>query len=218
MYEDISIPVFIINLKERTDRLAYIQEQFSGKKEFEIHLVEACKHKNGRVGLWQSIVKIINEVINGDDDVIIICEDDHTFTEHYNKDSLIRNIIEASEQSVELLLGGIGGFGNAVPITSERYWVDWFCSTQFMVLYRPIFSKILNYEFKDEDNADGVLSEVTTHKMTLYPFISIQYDFGYSDVTLLNSKIKGKFAEYFDEADKKMKIYQYANFKFLQKK
>lgn len=217
MYEDISIPVFIINLKERTDRLAYVLKEFSGKNEFDIHLIEACKHKNGRMGLWQSIVKIINEVSNGDDDVVIICEDDHTFTEHYNRDILIRNIIEASEQSVELLLGGIGGFGNAVPITLERYWIDWFWCTQFMVLFRPIFQKILDYKFKDADTADGVLSELTTHKMVLYPFISIQHDFGYSDVTLLNDKIKDKITEYFKEADEKMKIYQYANLKFLQK-
>ena len=215
MYDDISIPVFIISLKECADRLAYILDQFVEKKEFDTHLVEVCTHENYRIGLWQSIVKAINDINNGDDDVVVICTDNHTFTENYNRDILIRNIIEASEQSVELLLGGIGGFGNAVPITSERYWIDWFWCTQFMVLYRPIFLKILNYRFKDEDTVDGVLSELTTHKMVLYPFISVQHDFGYSDVTLLDNRVKNKVAEGFKKADEKMRIYQYANLKFL---
>lgn len=96
------------------------------------------------------MVKIIKQVYDGEDDIIIICEDNHTFTEYYNRDTLIRNIIEAGEQGVQLLSGGIGGFGNAVPITSERYWIDWMWCTQFIVLYHPIFKKILDYDFKEK--------------------------------------------------------------------
>lgn len=217
MLKDISIPVFIINLKEHSDRLKHVLNQFEGKKEFDIHIVERCNHKSGDMGLWQSIVKIIKEVYNSDDDLIIICEDDHTFTEHYNRDTLIRNIIEAVNQNVELLSGGISGFGNAVPITSERYWIDWLRSLQFTVLYRPVFKKILNYNFKENDTACEVLSMLTSHKMVLYPFISIQRDFGYSDIALSNGELKDKVTELFKQANKKMEIYQYVNLKYLQK-
>ena len=143
---------------------------------------------------------------------------EYTFTEHYNRDMLIRNIIEAANQNVELLSGGISGFGNAVPLTSERYWIDWQRSLQFIVLYRPMFKKILDYDFKENDTACEILSMLTSHKMVLYPFISIQQDFGYSGITLSNGELKDKVTELFKQANKKMEIYQYANFKYLQKK
>ena len=218
MYSDISISTYIINLKERTDRLDYVLSQFAGKPEFDIHPVEACTHSIGAVGLWHSIVKIIHQVNDGEDDVIIICEDDHTFTDEYDRNRFIQNVIDAAGQGVELLSGGIGGFGNAVPITSERYWIDWLWCTQFIVLYRPIYKKILDYEFKDTDTADGVLSEITSHKMVLYPFISIQKDFDYSDVTRANDEISGKITEHFNQADEKMNIYHQANLRYLQNK
>ena len=207
MCEEIAIPTFIINLKERTDRLSHVLNQFNNKPEFDLHIVEACQHEIGAVGLWKSIVKIITEVINGDDDLIIICEDDHTFTEYYNKKLLIQNIIEASGQNVELLSGGIGGFSAAIPITGNRYWIDSFWCTQFIILYRPIFQKILDEDFKDTDTADGIFSELTSHKMVLYPFISTQHDFGYSDVTRSNNEISGMISTHFNTANKKMETY-----------
>ena len=207
MFDDISIPTYIINLEERTDRLHHVLKQFNEKPEFEVHIIEACSHEIGAVGLWQSILKIIKQVKNGDDDVIIICEDDHMFTEHYDKSRFIQNLIEASDQGVELVSGGIGGFGNAIPVTQNRYWIDWLWCTQFIVLYRPIFRKILEYEFDDTDTADGVLSELTSHKMVLYPFISIQHDFGYSDVTRSNNEINEMITTHFRNANEKMNIY-----------
>lgn len=215
MFENITIPTYIINLKERTDRLAYILNQFAGKPEFELHPVEACTHEIGAVGLWQSIVKIINQVKDGDDDVIIICEDDHSFTAHYDRDVFIQHVIDASEQHAEVLSGGIGGFGKAVPVTADRYWINWFWCTQFIVLFRPVFQKILDFEFKDNDTADGVFSELTTHKMVIYPFISIQHDFGYSDVTRRNNEVSGMITNHFKEADRKLGIYRNAYLKYL---
>lgn len=216
MCEDIAIPTYVINLKERTDRLQHALKQFEGKPEFEVHVIEASSHEIGAVGLWQSILKIIEQVKDGDDDVIIICEDDHTFTEHYDRNTFLKNMIEASEQGVELLSGGIGGFGNAVPVTENRFWIDWLWCTQFMVLYRPIFQKILDYNFTDKDTADGVFSELTSHKMAIYPFISVQSDFGYSDVTRSNNEISGMITQHFINADKKMRIFHKAYLTYLK--
>ncbi len=60
----------------------------------------------------------------------------------------------------------------------------------------------------------GFFSEITSHKMVLYPFISIQKDFGYSDVTLSNDKLKGKVDALFLQAESKMAIYHQANLKY----
>ena len=201
---DITIPTYIINLKERPDRLKYVLSQFDGKPEFDIHIVEAYKHTIGAVGLWESIVNIVKEAINEDDDVIIICEDDHTFTADYRRDEFIHHVIVASEQGADILSGGIGGFGNAYPVGFKRYWVDWLWCTQFIVIYRPFFQAIVNEPFGNEDTADGKISEISSNKMTIFPFISIQHDFGYSDVTRENNEVSGKITEYFRVADKRL--------------
>lgn len=203
---DIAIPTYVINLKDRPERLKYVLSQFEGKAEFDIHVVEACRHEIGAVGLWKSIVKIIKEVIDGDDDVIIICEDDHTFTSNYSREEFIHHVIKAAEQGADVLSGGIGGFGNAYPIGTKRYWVDWLWCTQFIVIYRPFFRRILDEPFADTDTADGKISEMAGNKMVIYPFISIQHDFGYSDVTRENNEISGKITEHFNNANKRFKI------------
>lgn len=80
-HEDIILPTYVINLKSRNERLHHILRQFKARPEFNVQLVEACEHKIGAIGLWQSIVKITEMAIINDDDVIVICEDDHEFTE-----------------------------------------------------------------------------------------------------------------------------------------
>lgn len=197
-YDQIIIPTYVINLKERTERLEHIKAQFMGRPEFDVHIIAACKHKIGAVGLWKSIVKVVELAIQHHDDVIIICEDDHQFTKHYKKESLLKNIIEANDQDISILSGGIAGFGQAVPLTSERMWVSSFLSTQFIVVYKKMFTKILGYKFKKVEVADIVLSQMTSHKMVLFPFISTQRDFGYSDITAVHNEVEGLVSNMFE--------------------
>ena len=152
-------------------------------------IVDACKHDIGALGLWLTIRKIIRLALKNDEDVIIICEDDHEFTKDYHKDTFIQNIIEANEQGADYLSGGTGGFYLAIPISKQRFWVNPCSSTQFIVIYKKFFEKILNEPFDDHVIADILLSEITSHKMVVYPFISKQKDFGYSDVTLIHNEI-----------------------------
>ncbi|NLR56941.1 glycosyl transferase [Chitinophaga polysaccharea] len=198
------IPTYVINMKNRKDRLAHIKNQFLNKAEFDVKIIDACVDNIGAVGLWKSIVKIVTMADEAQDDVIIICEDDHEFTSHYNSEYLIGNIAEASIQGADILSGGIGGFGYAVPIARNRFWVDFFWCTQFIVVYRKFFSRILEVEFKETDTADGILSKMSDFKMTMYPFISIQRDFGYSDVTERNNKKNGVMEEYFRSSNARL--------------
>ena len=73
VYQNIIIPAYVINLPERKDRLAHIQQQFLGKSEFDVTIMEACKHSIGAVGLWKSILKVIKIGVANEDDVIIFC-------------------------------------------------------------------------------------------------------------------------------------------------
>lgn len=216
--DDFYLPVYVINLKERIERRKHIEEQFHGKPEFELTWIEAVEHPIGAVGLWQSMVKAVQMAEDNEDDIMIICEDDHTFTSAYSKTYLWANMIQANEQGSELLSGGIGGFGAAVPVSANRYWVDWFWSTQFMVIFKPLFQKILDYDFKDTDTADGVLSILAKDKMVLYPFISIQKDFGYSDVTRSNNDVSGLVNHLFQQSDYRLRTIHHVAHKFKQEK
>ncbi|MDD2284487.1 MAG: glycosyltransferase [Paludibacter sp.] len=211
---DFYLPVYVINLKNRIERRKHIEEQFHAKPEFELTWIDAVEHPIGAVGLWRSMVKAVQTAIEHDDDIMIICEDDHVFTPQYSKEYLLVNIIQANEQDSELLSGGIGGFGTAVPVAANRYWVDWFWCTQFIVVFKPLFQKILEYDFKYTDTADGVLSAIAKDKMTIYPFISIQKDFGYSDVTRANNEISGMITNHFQQTDYRLSVIHQVAHKF----
>lgn len=127
------LPVYVINLKDRTERKQHIMEQFQGKPEFKL------------------------------------------------------------------------------------MWIDWFWCTQFIVVFKSLFRKILDYNFKDNDTADGVLSVLVKDKMTVYPFISIQKNFGYSDVTRSNNDISGLIDNLFQQSDHRLKMIHYVTHKFRNK-
>lgn len=198
------LPVYAINLPKRADRRLHLEEQFKDKDEFCVTYVEAVQHIIGAVGLWESMKKAVRLAIERDEDIIAICEDDHTFTSYYKKDYFIRNLVGAYRQGAELLSGGIGGFGHAVPVGNNRYWVDWFYCTQFIIITKKLFQKILDYPFTIADTADGVLSKLAEEKQTLFPFISTQKDFGYSDVTQSNNVNKGQIENLFQKTQRRL--------------
>lgn len=207
-FGNITIPTYIINLPERNDRRIHIEEQFKEKPEFDVTIIEACKHKIGSLGLWFSIRKIIEMAIRNNDDVIVICEDNHEFTKLYSKEYLIQNIIEAHRQQVDLLSGGTTGFDAAIPITQNRFWINELYSTQFMIVYKKFFKNILTESFDDKAEPDKTLSEMTANKMIFHPFISVKNEFGYSDCTFINSK-NGLVKQLFNESSKRLnQIYE----------
>ncbi|MFD2872295.1 hypothetical protein ACFS5N_07450 [Mucilaginibacter ximonensis] len=216
-YNTITIPTYVINLPERTERLAHIKAEFADKPEFDVQIITACKHEIGALGLWMSIRKVIEIATANGDDVIVICEDDHQFTRDYSKQFLIRNIIEANEDGAFLLSGGSGKFNNVIPITKNRYWVRHLLSTQFMVIYKDFFQYILDEPFDEKMVADLAYSRMTPHKMLLYPFISTQKDFGYSDITSVHNDQKDLVTKMFVRSDLKLKRIQEAYLKYNHK-
>lgn len=200
------VPVYAINVKERKDRRSHIIHEFENKPEFKLHLIDACQHPQGTIGLWNSIITIIKTAKEKEEDLIIICEDDHYFTENYSRKLLFKEIMEAYSQGTDILSGGIGGFGQAIPVGYHRYWIDWFWCTQFIIIYASLYDKILSYKFEDTDTADDVISTLTINKMVIYPFISEQKDFGYSDVTRTNMENQGRIREHFARANAKFQM------------
>lgn len=186
-YDDLSdlvIPTYIINIEEQIDRKKHITKQFLSKSEFSTKFIKGIKDKNEPRGLSKSITKIIKIAIKNDDDVIIICKDDHEFTKDYNKNFLIKNIIRAHILGADVLLGGINQFHVATKVDESLFWVNEFHCTQFLIVYKKIFKKILNQQYDKKMTADGLISTLAVNKQVFFPFISIPRDFGYSDITI----------------------------------
>ena len=198
------IPTYIINLPERTERREHIVAQFSGRKEFNTTVVDAVKHPIGAVGLWMSIRKVVEMAIENDDDVIIISEDDHEFTESYSCEALIHHIFEAHEQGMNYISGGSGRVDLAIPFSSNSFWVGHCRSTQFIIVFREFFEAILKEPFDDTVVADILLSNMTSNKMVIHPFISQQRDFGYSDITAVHNVQKGLVQRMFKETSERL--------------
>ncbi len=207
IYEDLQISTYVINLPERTDRKKNIESQFQNRPEFLLKMVPAEVHKIGAFGLWLSIKKIIKYALTQTaDDVILICEDDHVFTNSYNKNYFFKNIFKAAEYNTQIIFGGVGGVHNIVSITNHLYWVNMVWCTQFIVIYRDAFQIILDADFTEKDVADEFLCKLLPNKLVMWPFISIQQEFGYSDVTSNNAQ-KGTITSYFTEANRKFERY-----------
>ncbi|MRG46983.1 hypothetical protein GFS24_17810 [Chitinophaga sp. SYP-B3965] len=185
--ENLLMPLYIINLKERKDRLEHIKGQMQDRNEFSVFIKEAIKHETGALGLWNTLVTIVKEARSKEEKFIIICEDDHLFTDCYNATLLRKAIVEAGDKEADLLSGGVSWFHTALQISSDLFWVDRFTGLQFTVIYSKFFNAILDATFEPTDAADYKLSELTGNKFLLYPFISIQREFGYSDVTEKNN-------------------------------
>src|SRR5690606_5959515 len=101
---EMKIPVYVINLKERIDRLTSILAEFKDKNDYTVRIKEAIKHENGGVGLWLTIREIVKDAIQQDFDHIIICEDDHVFTEYYEYSKLERAIEKSNLFELDVLL------------------------------------------------------------------------------------------------------------------
>lgn len=197
---DLPIPTFIINLKERYDRKTHITNEFFGRQEFDVHIVEAHKHEYGAIGLWNTIKHIVMNLPNPDEEFILICEDDHQFTEKYCKFHLFESIKSAQKHDAEVLLGGVSWLQSIFSITKSLYWIETFNGAQFTIIFNSLFEKIINAEFNRFNAADFKISILTRNKFLIYPFISVQKDFGYSDATPRNNSIKS-VSKLFEEAD-----------------
>lgn len=212
MLADVShafIPTYVINLPERTDRMEHIRKEFEGRPEFDLHILEASRHEIGAIGLWQSICRIIAKAKESDEDFVLICEDDHFFTEAYNCERFLRQIMLAGAMGAQMLSGGVGDFSNLVPLHGGISWIDRFWCTQFIVIYRNAYDLVLNAPFSLRDVADEKISALLTAKMVTIPFVSEQTDFGYSDITETNNHTS-MIRRHFDNARAKLRHYPMA--------
>ena len=186
--KSLSFNVYVPNLPERKERKAHIQNEFNDRNEFYPHIIPAITHQFGTVGLWKTIQYILRDLVNEDEEFVIICEDDHQFTSVYQSHKLMEKINKAQEIGADILLGGVSWFKDAVQISRDLFWVEKFSGLQFTIIFKKFYEKILNASFLETDAADYKISALSDKKFIIYPFISIQKEFGYSDVTSKNAE------------------------------
>lgn len=149
------IPTYVINLKERRDRRAHIELQFENRTEFSLHFVDAVRHNTGAIGLWETIKHIILNVENSKSDYIILCEDDHVFADAYVYKDFIKELNIARGLGADILVGGPSYVNGTLPVSNNLFWVQKFTGTQFVIVFRKFYNRILEANFQDEDCADS---------------------------------------------------------------
>lgn len=206
------IPCFVINLAKRTDRKASIVSEFSGREEYQFNIVSAEEHEIGSYSLWLTICNIVRHAYGIGLDYILICEDDHQFTKDYNELVLFKAINQSVTRNADVLLGSVSWFNHVLQVQNGLFWTDCFSATQFMVIFRKFYHRILRTEFQLTDIADMKISSITKNIFIMYPFISVQKEFGYSDVTQRNSE-RGRVTDLFlSTQDKLMQLDKTAEF------
>ena len=192
------IPTYIINLEKRKDRRSYIEQEFANKAEFNLTIVKAIEDKIPAVGLYKTLKTILLQAKGNSLPYILICEDDHQFTNYYRKSDFIDAIDDLNRECVDVYLGGVSWFDYAIPVKDEYYWVNSFNGTQFMVIYSRIYDTLLNAEFPETTTIDVWIAQLSNKVYVSVPMLSIQKDFGYSDVTEQNNEF-GKVEKYFTD-------------------
>lgn len=182
------LKVFVINLTRRQDRKVHILSEFSRYPGFDLTIVPAIEHDIGSWGLWQTIKGIITNAKQLEEDYIILCEDDHVFTEDFNVSTLVDQIDRLECEKADILLGGASWFETVYPVAEDLFWIKKFNGLQFTVIFRNFYESLLTLELSQGQNADIMMSILTDRAFVCYPYISKQKEFGYSDVTSRNAE------------------------------
>lgn len=118
-----------------------------------------------------------------DNPYFIFIEDDHKFTSGYSFEYLKERIIEGDSKNAEILVCGPTFMHLPIQCSDNLFWVKVFNGSQFMVIYRRIFNKYQDLVNNKRRILDVSLSEELDYKYVLFPAISEQEYFGYSDAT-----------------------------------
>src|SRR5690606_31041937 len=111
----------------------------------------------------------------------------------------------------DVLLGGMSNVHDVLFLDEQLIWLGGFTGLQFSVIFARFFNRFLEYILPKGANLDINLTEISDNIYGLYPAISMQKTFGYSDVTMKNNDLNVE--TYFEECNLKLdrlyKVYRY---------
>lgn len=184
------IRVYVPNMPARKDRRESIVSQFEGKSNFDLTILTPVPAPEGHTSLWMTFLEVVKKEKDLNSPFFVFCEDDHVFTEDYNFQYLGKNIIEANTMKADVLSGGVSWLKDSLQVRDNLFWVDKFNGMQFTVVYNRFYDKILSTAQEGYDHiTDFYLSTLSDSIFVMFPYISIQKEFGYSDVTSSNKVV-----------------------------
>lgn len=210
--EDI-IQVYIPNMKDRIERRESIIHQFSDKRLFNLNLVVPEEHTIPATSLWRTFIKITETENKKGSNYFVFCEDDHIFTKNYSDESLLKSIKEANSLGADIISGGFSWYDMPIQITDHLFWVKRFNGMQFTVIFNKFYPVILNSDTVGNKTLDWYLSTLTDDIFVMSPYISVQKEFGYSDVTKKNNE-EGYVTGCFDRCNSVLNILRKVKFKY----
>ena len=201
------ISVYTPNLPQRTERKKSITEQFEGKDLFDVNVVCPIPDKVASNSLWRTFFGVVEKESENGSDFFIFCEDDHVFTDEYTDAFLLDRIKEADGMEADILSGGVSWMRDALQVRDHLFWMERFNGMQFTVIYKRFYDKILATQYDETQKyvTDVFLSTLSDSIFVMFPYISVQKEFGYSDVTEKNNK-EGYVESLFEKTEKTLTI------------
>lgn len=181
--------VYILNMPQRQERKLNVMQEFADKPEFATHFVMPVKHQIPSISHWLTFYELVKQAQEQGLDYFVFCEDDHIFTSDYEEREFFRQVAEAGRLEADILLGGVSSMKVPIQITDHLFWLHLFNGTQFVIVFKRFYNRLLECgKDKQDVVTDYFISSISGNIFVMYPFISIQKEFGYSDVTSFNNK------------------------------
>lgn len=199
--QSVRLPVYFISDKHLAGKeieLKNIEEQFSDKSEFELHLSYLKPQGNVKKNYdeWEQVVSIAKDALNNGDHVIILARSSHVFSKYYSFNKLLRHVVKANRLGSKILYGNAKSFRDALYLSENLFWVQDIEATTFVVIYRNIFETIIAHKAYALGLVcfETLLSGMTSNKHIFHPFAGYSNteggkDFESSSFNLKNIKL-----------------------------
>lgn len=149
------LSTYVAYVQEKKEVKKRLSAQFNGRKEFNCIWMAVKDMKN--IDLWNCLVKAVKDAMEKEEEVISFCLESHSFTVYYTYPMFLRNVLNAHQKHMDLLLGG-----KSRPV-------------QFFVIFASLFEKILLYDFQEADSLETVLLELSQQTLVFYPDLSNEF-------------------------------------------
>lgn len=144
-----TLPLCLINLPERIERLTLARSEIKRLFEFEkqIHIIAGCRRKTSQEGIAQAHLNCVLLAKTNNWPAVIIAEDDLLFTSSNSK-SYAEDCFSDAPEDFDILLSGI--YHGTLGTSTKPNWskVDNFCALHFYVVNEKAYDKILNFDFR----------------------------------------------------------------------
>lgn len=147
------IDIYIINLKERIDRLNLLKQKFEVYKNINLIIVEAIKHQNGAIGCFLSHKKCLQIAKDKLLDNIIVIEDDCLpMIEFEQRLNIILEYLDTIKDDWDIFIGGVNKTEHKdivkkeIYINISFYQINLGSCAHFMIYNKSSYDFFLNYD------------------------------------------------------------------------